>query len=154
MSPWPPSDPEDQAQLREADLLIHKADALLRRHKRSDGETANEGFDELPILTDVVDETELSRRPLQPAPPPLETRETASGVESTEVIEHLLSLETEINRAISEWFANEMPQIVSRELDRFSERLRDEVVWHARATLLPDLSEQISARLSQLSKNR
>ncbi|MBL8443343.1 MAG: hypothetical protein JNK52_04785, partial [Zoogloeaceae bacterium] len=70
-------------------------------------------------------------------------------VESDETIELLVSLDTEITRELEAWFASEMPQLVSREFDRFSERLREEVMAHVRATLLPTLSERIAERLSR-----
>lgn len=139
------------AELREADLLLNKADALLRRHRltpiRPDPE---EDYADIPILTDVVEDFDLEPPLLEPPP----TLDPATPVESDEMIEHLVSLDTEISRELETWFASEMPQLVSREFERFSERLREEVLAHVRATLLPALSERIAERLSRGTHKR
>lgn len=139
-------EPDADAELREADVLLHKADALLRRHRltpvRADPE---DDAADIPILTDVVEDFDLAPPPPEPAP----TLDPGTPVESDETIELLVSLDTEITRELEAWFASEMPQLVSREFDRFSERLREEVMAHVRATLLPTLSERIAERLSR-----
>lgn len=135
-----------EAELREADLLLNKADALLRRHRLTPAQPSPDvDYADIPILTDVVEDFDLE----PPPPEPLATLDPATPVESDEMIEHLVSLDTEITRELEAWFASEMPQLVSREFDRFSERLREEVMAHVRATLLPTLSERIAERLSK-----
>lgn len=62
MSNWPPrADAEEE--LQRADALLGQADALLNRHR---GETTAAADDDLPILTDVVDEDELPPEALLP----------------------------------------------------------------------------------------
>lgn len=159
MSNWtlpPPLDPDDD--LKAADLLLGKADALLRRHKAADlahapGLPDPEEFvaledEDLPVLTEVVDPAELSsvlyapqhagaQAPV-PLPPPV-----------SQLAEQLISLDTDISRAVEAWFATELPQLLSRELDRLSARLQEEAIAHLRATLLPTLSEHISRNLEK-----
>lgn len=151
----PPLDPLDDRDLAEADLLLNKADALLRRHRATlptpPAPVLSDDFGDLPILTDVVEDFDQS--PAQPA-----TSATLPPVEppagAIEAIEQLVELETEIKREIEDWLDAELPQIVSRELDRLSERLMEEVTAHARATLLHTLSERISERLAGLAPGR
>lgn len=135
------------AELREADLLLGKADALLRRHRLAPVQPApGVDYTDIPILTDVVEDFDL------PPPASTATPDPVNPFESDAMIEHLASLDGEITRELERWFASEMPQLVSRELDRFSERLREEVTAHVRATLLPALSERIAERLSEGSR--
>ena len=137
---------DSDAELREADMLLHKADALLRRHRLPPAPPVpGVDYADIPILTDVVEDFDLEPTPLEP----VSTLDPTLPVESDEMIEHLVSLDTEITRELEAWFASEMPQLVSREFDRFSERLREEVMAHVRATLLPTLSERIAERLSK-----
>ena len=67
----------------------------------------------------------------------------------SQLAEQLISLDTEIARAVESWFANELPQLVHRELDKLSARLQEEALAHLRATLLPTLSEHISRSLER-----
>jgi hypothetical protein len=154
----PTDDPTDE--LKEADILLEKADALLRRHKLREDKHANvpSPDDDLPVLTDVVDD--LMIEPLlrfdTPADPFARTRPANSGVApeappatgvSVELTELLVNLDTELAREVENWFADELPQLVTRELDRFALRLREEASAHMRATLIPALSERIAVLL-------
>lgn len=115
--------------------------------------------DDLPVLTDVVDEriepyigapaTPIILEPVSndaepepgiPAPAPSERA-------ANHLAERLVALDTAINRHIEEWVNNELPQLVSRELDDLAERLREAAAAHLRATLLPALSAEIADTL-------
>ncbi|KAB2968734.1 MAG: hypothetical protein F9K15_08180 [Zoogloea sp.] len=61
--------------------------------------------------------------------------------------ERLIALETAISRHIEDWMANELPQLLSRELDEFAERIRIKAVAHLRSTLLPLISTEIADNL-------
>lgn len=153
----PSADPADE--LKEADLLLEKADALLRRHKIKEDTTAPppESDDDLPLLTDVVDDlmiepllgadapTDPATTPQPPKPPP---PQPSAGI-SVELTELLVNLDTELAREVENWFADELPQLVTRELDRFAQRLREEATAHMRATLIPALSERIAVLLEK-----
>lgn len=156
MSIPPPIDPLDDRDLAEADLLLNKADALLRRHRATQPSapppTLSDDFGDLPILTDIVEDFD---RPSTPPPAPVvQTPPDEPPATAIEAIEQLVELETELKREIEDWLETELPQIVSRELDRLSERLMEEVTAHARATLLHTLSERISERLAGLAPRR
>ncbi len=141
MSDWP-SRPDPEAELKEADILLQKADALLRRHKPSSGTPIAGGDDpdDLPVLTEIVPDTELAG---EGAP------SGARPFDENALVEHLIGLDAEIARALEAWFARELPQLVSRELDRLSERLLEEAIAHMRATLIPKLSNAVSNRLDK-----
>jgi hypothetical protein len=155
MSNWPlPAgmDPDDE--FRAADALLDKADALLRRHKGTDPQRAEEFValddDDLPLLTEVVDPAEFSSEFSPRSPEP--SRAPAPGPElpglvTERLAEQLVGLDTEVSREVEAWFAKEFPQLLSRELDKLSTRLQEEALAHLRATLLPALSERISRSL-------
>lgn len=145
-SPAYPDDPDEE--LKAADLLIRKADALLRKHKapgpvEDDGGTVE---DDIPILTDVVEDFVQSSTV---APDP-----QAHTAQRVELAELLVGLDTELAREIEAWFAKELPQLVTRELDRLAGRLQEETLAHMRATLIPVLAEHISRRLGNSRPNK
>ncbi len=146
MKDWraPLDDPE--AELREADLLLRKADALLRRHQVPGERDPAAAPDDLPVLTDVVEDLAFD--------PGHDTEAVADHGNGVELAELLVGLDTELAREIEFWFANELPQLVAAELDRFSESLRKQALAHMRATLIPSLSEQISSRLDRKTPPR
>lgn len=162
MTTWPPRIEPDE-DLRAADSLLGKADALLRRHRTTDPATplpheAEEVIslddDDLPLLTEVVDPAEIPRSEppspaLQPPAPQASPAEPPPTRPVSELAEQLISLDTEIARAVEAWFATELPQLLHRELDRLSARLQEEASAHLRATLLPTLSEHISRSLEK-----
>lgn len=155
----PTDDPAEE--LKEADILLEKADALLRRHKVKDYKTPPApSDDDLPVLTDIVDNLMIEPLLRFDAPPPpsqpfhTETRSApeapppSTGV-SVELAELLVNLDTELAREVENWFTDELPQLVTRELDHFAQRLREEASAHMRATLIPALSERIAVLLEQ-----
>lgn len=159
MSNWsfsPRLDPDDE--LKAADLLLGKADALLRRHRAAEPpapvlpepeEFVSLEDEDLPVLTEVVDPSEWvaasQAAPLAPAA--TSPAAAAAPMQVSKLAEQLINLDTEISRAVEAWFATELPQLLSRELDKLSTRLQEEALAHLRATLLPTLSEQISRSL-------
>lgn len=151
MSSWsvpPRIDPDDD--LKAADELLDKANALLRRHKGADLPEPDEFValddDELPVLTDIVDPSELEGLELA-EPEPAATTVESVPIAASEFAEQLVSLDTAISREVENWFATELPQLLSRELDKLADRLQIEALAHLRATLLPTLSEHISRSL-------
>lgn len=148
-------DSDAAAELREADLLLSKADALLKRHRFSPAppDPIEDDFSDIPILTDVVEDFELEPLPEplpEPPPPkPIAAPDPVLTIESDAMIEQLVGLDTEIARAIEDWFENELPQLVSREFDRFSAHLHEQAIAQVRATLLPILSERVATRLTK-----
>jgi hypothetical protein len=128
-------------ELSEADRLLRKADALLQRHRLLEED------DDLPLVTEIV--TPAPRKPPSvPVPPatsvPGSLPQGASGVDHAE---RLVDIDTAIQRSIEAWLAAELPTMIERELMAAADRLQAEMVAHARATLLPRLSEEIASRL-------
>lgn len=151
---WFPKHVDPEQELKMADALLHKADALLRRHRvphaaEPDVEVPLDDED-LPILTEVVTELKAPEPPpAEPEPPAVDHTGPAAD---TLFAEQLIELDTDIQREVEAWFSNELPQLLSRELDRLSERLREEALAHLRSTLLPALSERISQSLEEADR--
>lgn len=130
-------------ELDTADALLDQADALLQRHRGAASLMTAVGddiaADDLPLLTDVVEELPGPALASEAPRPP------ARGVD---LAERLVLLDGLIAREVESWLANELPQLLSAELDRLAERLRSQALAQMRATLLPALAEHISATLS------
>lgn len=147
-------------ELKTADLLLGKADALIRRHRGSE----DPAFDDLPVLTDVVDPASVASisGPAAPAsavptaPDPasdgVAARAARPAIQAL-LAERMVELDASINRSVEEWLADEMPQIISREFDAMIERARIEALAHMRATLMPEISGCISQVLDELPKD-
>ena len=138
--------------LTEADALLKKADALLRRHRFGPDDAASPSIDDdLPILTEIID----TPRPSAPAPAPASRAgsaqtdkvDTPTHHTPVDIVDQLIELDADLNREIEAWFARELPALLSRELDTFSRHLREQAVAHLRASLLPTLSARIASRL-------
>lgn len=125
---------------------------------RDDEPTSTDG-DDLPVLTDVVDERiepyigDSEPIILEPVTPEAELADAApvfaAGITMppVDLAERLVTLDTAISRLIEDWVANELPQLVSRELDDLAERLRMKASAHLRATLQPLISAEIANTL-------
>lgn len=132
-------------ELEAADALLDQADALLQRHRGSASLMTALGddlaADDLPLLTDVVhdvaEEVPATGLPLQP-----------SAAQEVALAERLVVLDGLIAREVEAWLANELPQLLSSELDRLAERLRSQALAQMRVTLLPALAQHISTTLS------
>lgn len=66
--------------------------------------------------------------------------------------ERLIELDAQIAQSLNQWLAKELPPIIASELLGLSERLRVQTTAHMRATLLPELSDQISKVLESALK--
>ena len=140
MKDWNADPQEPDRELKEADILLEKADALLHKHKgRDSADQSLESWDsELPLLTDIVEDADLV------------VEEENAGGQTVELAESLIDLDTALTREIESWFASELPQLIARELDKLPGRLQQEALAHMRATLIPVLSEQLSSRLAKV----
>lgn len=143
-----PRNPEFEISLddEEAESVLHRNDEPIR----TDG-------DDLPVLTDVVDDRiepyigDSEPIILEPLSPELARAEAAFAAGITtppaDLAERLVTLDTAISRLLDDWVANELPQLVSRELDDLTERLRVKASAHLRATLQPLISAAIANTL-------
>ncbi|MCB1895329.1 MAG: hypothetical protein H6945_05060 [Zoogloeaceae bacterium] len=119
--------------LEHADKLLEKAEALMRRHK---GSADADAFDDLPVLTDIVEVED-----------PAGDEGDDKPVDEMQMVERLIALDARLARAIEGWMETELPQIVAREFATMGERIHEQALAHLRATLLPRLSQDISALL-------
>lgn len=158
-------------ELNEADRLLQKADALLRRHGV---EPQDMDEDDLPLVTEIVpiersiETLQWSAAPFAPEPdtdflelgatalfaPQLEPAPAATPSPLTTpdpvaLAEQLIDIDTAVSREVESWMSKELPQILQRELDQLNDRVRAQVMGQLRATLLPKLSEEIARRLTQ-----
>ena len=178
MKEWPPSPRDDD--LERADDLLGQADALLRRHRgqsdmeaprhAQDPDPAFDDDDDLPILTEIVDDLDLpptwtehkvanaaaASTFITPPAPAAVVSASDQAVHRAAVAQHLVEklveLDTEIARKVADWVAVEFQQVLDRELERLGERVRAEMLAHLRATLLPELSAQVSTLLDDSAR--
>lgn len=142
---------------RNPDFEISLEDEEAEPAPQQDNVAASTDLDDLPVLTDVVDERvepyighnePIILEPVSPdmdfalAPP-------VAGIAAppADLAERLVTLDTAISRLVDDWVANELPQLVSRELDDLAERLRVAASAHLRATLQPLISAEIANTL-------
>ncbi|MBT0960422.1 CDK5RAP3 family protein [Denitromonas iodatirespirans] len=125
--------PETEA----ADRLLDKADALLQRHRAPGPDTdvplltEQVEDDDIPVLTGAV--PEVAPSPPTPAP--------------ASFVEQLIELDAILNRRIDEWMSQELPQVLAEEIEQARMRILQQVRARARATLLADISQEISQLL-------
>lgn len=120
--------------------------------------------DDLPVLTDVVEEriepyigessAPIILEHIEPSSTPDSMSAPYAGQPADHLAERLVALDTAISRHLEEWVNNELPQLVSRELDDLAERLREAAAAHLRATLLPTLSAEIAETLDEAEQGR
>ena len=95
--------------------------------------------------------------PPEEAPPlPEEEKEENSApplprrpVSELALAEHLLSIEADLTRALEQWLASELPELLQQEFAVFASELHTRLSAHARATLTTVLSESIAEGLSK-----
>ena len=119
-----------------ADRLIVKADAFLHKHRG-----APPADDDMPVLTEIVADEDTETTAVSPDPA---LAEVASENVLPDFIDQLIGLDAMIARHIDTWLVNELPAVLDRELEGFKLRLRDELHAHRRATLIADISREIS----------
>lgn len=118
--------PETEA----ADRLLDKADALLKRHRAPGPDT------DIPVLTEAIDDDiPVLTGAIKEAPAPA----PAAGF-----VEQLIDLDATLNRRIDEWLHQELPQVLAEELEQARNRILQQIHARARATLLADISQEIS----------
>jgi len=147
-------DPEPDADLDEADALLLKADALLRKHKGGESRAKEDDYDDLPLLTEIIEDFEPPSGPLTVDHASSDEDQGPAPDTPVMLAEFLVELDTALARAIETWFANELPQLITRELDQLTDRLRTESLAHMRATLVPTLSALIAERLDPARKDQ
>lgn len=125
--------PETEA----ADRLLDKADALLQRHRAPGPDT------EVPLLTDQVEDDDIPVLTGAVAEPAA----TAPAAPAASFVEQLIELDAILNRRIDEWLSHELPQVLAEEIEQARVRILQQVHARARATLLADISQEISQLL-------
>lgn len=140
-----------------SDFEISLEDEDTEPHFSAEVDTDSADGDDLPVLTEVVSErvepyigesTPIILEPLTPDPAPFAAPAGIGPEAATNLMaERLIALETAISRHIEDWMANELPQLMSRELDEFADRIRVKAVAHLRSTLLPLISTEIADNL-------
>jgi hypothetical protein len=91
---------------------------------------------------------------VQAPPPPAPPTPPEPSAQTQHVINELKLLDTFIVGELENWMRDELPVLVVREIARLNERLRNEAIAHARATLLPKLSEHIAEQIKQLGQQK
>jgi len=140
-----------------SDFEISLEDEDSEPHFSAEIDAAGTDGDDLPVLTEVVNDrvepyigesTPIILEPITPEPAALDAVALASPEDATNLMaERLIALETAISRHIEDWMSNELPQLLSRELDEFADRIRVKAVAHLRSTLLPLISTEIADNL-------
>jgi len=130
-------------ELKAADVLLEQADTLLHRHRGAASLMTASGddlaADDLPLLTEVVDERLTAGIAVEPPPP---------DQPEVDLAERLVALDGLIAREVETWLAEELPDILAAELERLAAQVRTQVLAQMRATLLPALSQRISDTLN------
>lgn len=140
-----------------SDFEISLEDEDSEPHFSAEIDAAGTDGDDLPVLTEVVNDrvepyigesTPIILEPITPEPAAFDAVALAGPEDATNLMaERLIALETAISRHIEDWMSNELPQLLSRELDEFADRIRVKAVAHLRSTLLPLISTEIADNL-------
>lgn len=119
--------------------VVQQADALMRRHRRfvAGGEVVPPVVDDLPVLTEVVDDA-VAVFPEQ---------EMAARIHAA-----VGATEAELARALERWIAMHLPQALEQALGRVSEQLQQELAARLRSEVLTrpmfDNAEEVLSPLS------
>lgn len=81
-------------------------------------------------------------------------REDAVQQAASAMSERLIELDAQIAQSLNQWLARELPPLIATELAGVAERLKVQTAAHMRATLLPELSEQVSMVLESVLRPR
>ena len=96
------------AKTPESSAVMQKADALIQRHRRTFVAGGDAGSDDVPELTEVIDESALSPQ---------------------------ASSDPEFSLALERWIASRLPRVVAQALDGVSEQLVSELAARLRKEL-------------------
>lgn len=98
--------------------------------------------DDLPMLTDVVDEA-------PEGPAPMLTTPILGASMPLALAERIAELDTCLRQQIEDWLNQEIPRLIWQELDHVAERVRTQALGSLHDTLLPRLSAEIIAQLQE-----
>src|SRR5690606_28178309 len=113
---------DDDRELSEADRLLRRADALLQRHR------VLEEDDDLPLVTDIVDDLPPPAAPAPISAPPTNRMDPPKPAARHDPAAHiaqaerLVEIDTVVQRAVEAWVAAELPAIIERELSLAADR--------------------------------
>ena len=114
----------------------------------ADDIAGNDHFPDSPTGADAAERLIPAGAPTRA---PSTTADTApTTVDPTTLAEHLVALDSELQKEIERWFRDELPGLVSAEFERFSERLQARALDQLRSHLLPLLSERIGTHLESI----
>ena len=120
-----------------ADRLLDQADAFLHKHR-----SALTADDDMPVLTEIVnDDGPMPNDDINDAaiPPP-----DAHEHLPPDFVEQLIQLDAVIAHRIDDWLQNQLPALIDAKVDGIKRQLRDEIHAQMRATLIADISRDIS----------
>lgn len=128
------------------DDILHQADRLMKRHrvfvaagaKAPEPEAAAADSEELPVLTEVVEENPA-------AVPPVLAPDRIEALARELLFDRLPVQRQAIADELAAWLDGELPQVVMRVLDGLTDQLVAQVTLEARAALLPRLQAAIEA---------
>jgi hypothetical protein len=127
-----------QSMRAEQERVLHEACARARTEALAEARVMQQHAVQA-ALAQGREEAEINQWPaLQ------EARREAVQSAAAAMSERLIELDGQIAQSLNQWLAKELPPLIANELLGLSERLRMQTTAHVRATLLPELSEQIS----------
>jgi hypothetical protein len=148
-SPLPPREVIEKAvdeavEQARAEMLAEQQHAIQEAVAKARAEAINEArqMNQHAIqaaLRQGREEAEINQWPALQA-----AREEAVQQAASAMSERLIELDAQIAQNLNQWLARELPPLIASELVGLSERLRVQTAAHMRATLLPELSEQVS----------
>ena len=158
LSPLPPQQVIEQAvdeavERVRAEMLAEQEDAVQEAVSKARAEALTEArqMQQHAIQAAIRqgrEEAEINQWPALQA-----ARQEAVQNAAAAMSERLIELDAQIAQSLNQWLAKELPPIIASELLGLSERLRVQTAAHMRATLLPELSDQISKVLESALKS-
>jgi uncharacterized FlaG/YvyC family protein len=145
--------------------ILSQADKLMRRHRvfvagspapaEPVAQTPAQAVDDLPVLTDRVDLSEVVES-VAPAPveevPTISIEDQARVMATELLLERLSAQRDAIEKEILVWLDAELPQIVMYVVDGLTDQLVAQITGTMRLELLPKLQLAVEAE-SQPSRN-
>ncbi len=145
------------AETEHVNAILEKANALLRRRREDRQEifqkqNTNLIDEDIPLLTDNALDSPTS--PTSNPAPDAAQHHKATKIMPLRVAEHLIELDTLINRIVQNWLEKELPQHLEYALEKILDDLLEQTLAHAKATLIPALSEKIAQTLDSIDSER